>query len=237
MKAKFEKEWLQNELKTKTLYQICRETETSFSVINRLIRIYGIERKPMLKDVLTYEVLYSLFVEQHLTDAQISQRYHCSIETVKKLRAKYNITNESRTDRLPVPSLEYFKRLYIDYGFSRAQMMKLLGYSVVQFNKLLHKYSSKDGEIKTKRPYHAFQKLIDLMLERVSALVLYGQLEVHTLAEVAEMYEVIPKALPNIETFSPEWAEEILKHKSTEQVLREYHIGRAFFNSIKTNKR
>ena len=152
MKEKFEKEWLQNELKTKKLSQICIENETSFSVINRLIRIYGIERKPMLKDVLTYEVLYSLFVEQHLTDAQISQRYRCSIETVKKLRAKYNITYESRTDRLPVPSLEYFKRLYIDYGFSRAQMMKLLDYSVVQFNKLLHKYSSKDGKIKTKRP-------------------------------------------------------------------------------------
>lgn len=237
MKEKFEKEWLQNELKTKPISKICQETGTSFSVINRLIKIYGIERKPMLKDVLTSEVLYSLFVEQRLTDAQISKSYFCSIETVKKLRAKYNITYESRTDRLPVPSLEYFKRLYIEYGFSRAQMMNLLGYSVVQFNKLLHKYSAKDSEIKTKRPYHAFQKLIDLMLERVSALVLYGQLEVHTLAEVAEMYEVIPKALPNIETFSPEWAEEILKHKSTEQVLREYHIGRAFFNSIKTNLR
>ena len=236
MKEKFEKEWLQNELKTKKLSQICIENETSFSVINRLIRIYGIERKPMLKDVLTYEVLYSLFVEQHLTDAQISQRYHCSIETVKKLRAKYNITYESRTDRLPVPSLEYFKRLYIDYGLSRAQMMKLLGYSVVQFNKLLRKYSSKDGKIKTKRPYHAFQKLIDLMLKRIDTAVLYEQLEIHTLAEVAEMYEIIPEALPGTETFSPKWAEQILKQKSTEQVLREYLIGRAFFNSIKTNK-
>lgn len=116
-------------------------------------------------------------------------------------------------------------------------MMKLLGYSVVQFNKLLHKYSSKDGEIKTKRPYHAFQKLIDLMLKRIDTAVLYEQLEIHTLAEVAEMYEIIPEALSCTETFSPEWAEQILKKKSTEQVLREYLIGRAFFNSIKTNKR
>ena len=51
------------------------------------------------------------------------------------------------------------------------------------------------------------------------------------------MYEVIPEALPGIDTFSTEWAEQILKKKSIEQVLREYLIGRAFFNSIKTKKR
>lgn len=71
----------------------------------------------------------------------------------------------------------------------------------------------------------------------VQYLLLINQLEIHTLAEVAEMYEIIPEALPGIETFSPKWAEQILKQKSTEQVLREYLIGRAFFNSIKTNKR
>lgn len=77
--------------------------------------------------------------------------------------------------------------------------------------------------------------MIDLMLKRINTAVLYEQLAIHTLAEVAEMYEIIPKGLPDVETFSPEWAEQILKQKSTEQVLREYHIGRAFFNSIKTN--
>ncbi len=233
MKAKFPKEWLQNELKTKSVHQICKETKTSFTAINRLIKIYGIERKPKLKDILTAEVLYSLFVEQQLTDAKISKRYMCSIETVKKLRAKHNITYESRTDQLPVPSIEYFKRLYIEYGFSREQMMKLLGYSVVQFNKLLHNYSMQDNDIKTKRPYHAFEKMIDILLKKVNTAVLYEHLQTHTLAKVAEMYEIIPEALPNVKTFSPEWAEQVLKTKSAEQVLREYHIGRSFFNSIK----
>ncbi len=233
MKAKFEKEWLQNELKTKSVYQICKETKTSFTAINRLIKIYGIERKQKLKDILTSEVLYSLFVEQQLTDAKISKRYLCSIETIKKLRAKHNITYESRTDRLPVPSIEYFKRLYIEYGFSREQMMKLLGYSVVQFNKLLHNYSNQDNDIKTKRPYHAFEKIIDLLLKKVNTAVLYEHLQTHTLAKVAEMYEIIPEALPNVKTFTPEWASEILKTKSAEKVLREYHIGRTFLNSIK----
>ncbi len=115
-------------------------------------------------------------------------------------------------------------------------MMKLLGYSVVQFNKLLHNYSMQDNDIKTKRPYHAFEKIINMLLEKVNTAVLYEHLQTHALAKVAEMYEIIPEALPNVKTFSPEWAEQVLKTKSAEQVLREYHIGRTFFDSIKPTK-
>ncbi len=75
--------------------------------------------------------------------------------------------------------------------------------------------------------------MIDLLLKKVNTAVLYEQLAIHTLAEVAEMYEIIPEALPNVKTFSPEWAEQVLKTKSAEQVLREYLIDRTFLNSIK----
>ena len=201
-------------------------------MINRLVKIYEIKKKPLLKDVLTSEVLYSLFVEQHLSDKEIAKMYKCSIDTLKKLRAKYNITYESRTENLPVPSFEFFKRLYIEYGFSREQMMKLLGYSVVQFNKLLSEYGKNDNDIKTKRTLHAFQKIIELLLAKVDNLVLYEQLQEHTLAQVAEMYEVIPAAEPGVETFSPEWLELVLHRMSVEQILREYHIGRAYLDSI-----
>lgn len=226
------KSWLEEQLEKKTISQICQEIGTSFSVINRLVKIYEIKKKPLLKDVLTSEVLYSLFVEQHLSDKEIAKMYKCSIDTLKKLRAKYNITYESRTENLPVPSFEFFKRLYIEYGFSREQMMKLLGYSVVQFNKLLSEYGKNDNDIKTKRTLHAFQKIIELLLAKVDNLVLYEQLQEHTLAQVAEMYEIIPAAEPGVETFSPKWLELVLHRMSVEQILREYHIGRAYLDSI-----
>ena len=226
------KSWLEEQLDKKTISQICQELGTSFSVINRLVKIYEIQKKPLLKDVLTSEVLYSLFVEQHLSDREIAKMYKCSIDTLKKLRAKYNITYESRTENLPVPSFEFFKRLYIEYGFSREQMMKLLGYSVVQFNKLLSEYGKNDNDIKTKRTLHAFQKIIELLLSKENNLVLYEQLQDHTLAQVAEMYEIIPAAEPGVETFSPEWLELVLHRMSVEQILREYHIGRAYLDSI-----
>ncbi len=226
------KSWLEEELKNKNISQICQETGTSFSVINRLVKIYGIKKKPLLKDILTADVLYSLFVDQQLSDKEISKRYKCSIDTLKKLRAKYNISYESRTKKLPVPSLEYFKRLYIEYGFSRSQMMKLLGYSVVQFNKLLNQYGKQDKELKTKRPYHAFQKIIELLLVKVNSAVLYEHLETHTLAQVAEMYEIIPPAILDVETFSQEWLQIILGKMSVEQIIREYHIGRSFLDSM-----
>lgn len=226
------KSWLEEQLEKKTISQICKEIGTSFSVVNRLVKIYDIKKKPLLKDVLTSEVLYSLFVEQHLSDREIAKMYKCSIDTLKKLRSKYNITYESRTENLPVPSCEYFKRLYIEYGFSREQMMKLLGYSVVQFNKLLRQYGKIDNDIKTKRIFKAFQKIIDQLLAKENNLVLYEQLQEHTLAQVAEMYEVIPAAEPGVETFSPEWLEIVLHRMSLEQILREYHIGRAYLDSI-----
>lgn len=226
------KSWLEKQLEKKTISQICQELGTSFSVINRLVKIYEIKKKPLLKDVLTSEVLYSLFVEQHLSDKEIAKMYKCSIDTLKKLRAKYNITYESRTENLPVPSCEFFKRLYIEYGFSRGQMMKLLGYSVVQFNKLSREYAKLDEEIRTKRPLHAFQKIIELLLDKVNNLVLYEQLENHTLAQVAEMYEIIPAAEPGVDTFSKEWLDILLHRMTVEQILREYHIGRAYIDSI-----
>ena len=85
----------------------------------------------------------------------------------------------------------------------------------------------------TLKSYHAFEKIIDMLLEKVNNMVLYEHLQHHTLAKVAEMYEIIPEALPNAKTFTSEWAEQVLKTKSAEQVLREYLIGRTFLNSIK----
>ena len=110
--------------------------------------------------------------------------------------------------------------------------MKLLGYSVVQFNKLSREYAKLDEEIRTKRPLHAFQKIIELLLDKVNNLVLYEQLENHTLAQVAEMYEIIPAAEPGVETFSKEWLDILLHRMTVEQILREYHIGRAYIDSI-----
>lgn len=226
------KSWLEEQLKKKTISQICQEIGTSFSVINRLVKIYDIKKKPLLKDVLTSEVLYSLFVEQHLSDREISKMYKCSIDTLKKLRAKYNINYESRNETLPVPSCEFFKRLYIEYGFSREQMIKLLGYNIFQFNKLLKQYGEIDSEIKSKRVFRAFENIIDLLLEKENNLVIYEQLKEHTLSQVAEMYDIIPAAEPGVETFTAEWLEIALHKMSFEQIIREYHIGRAYLNSI-----
>lgn len=226
------KSWLEEQLEKKTISQVCQEIGTSFSVINRLVKIYDIKKKPLLKDVLTSDVLYSLFVEQNLSDREIAKMYKCSIDTLKKLRAKYNITYESRTENLPVPSFEFFKRLYIEYGFSREQMMRLLGYSVIQFHKLLEEYGKNDNDIKTKRTFHAFQEIIELLLAKVDNLVLYEQLQEHTLAQVAEMYEVIPAAEPGVETFSPEWLEIVLRKMYVKEIAREYHISLTYLNAI-----
>jgi len=230
------KSWLEKELKTKTVSQICLELSTSFSVINRLIKIYGIEKKPLLKDILTPEVLYAHFVDEQLSDKEISLKYSCSIETIKKLRAKYNINYESRTDKLPSPSIDYFKRLYIDYGFTKQQMIKLLGCKPFQFTKMRDDFIASGHplaeDIKNKSPYQAFQKIIELLFARVEPIVLYEQLQIHSLAKVAEMYDIIPPAEPGVETFSKEWLEATLKKMAVQDIIKRYHIGRTYISEM-----
>lgn len=129
--------------------------KTSPSVIRRLAKKYGIETKPMLKDVLTPEVLYALFVEQCMSDSEIASKHNCSIETIKKLRSKYKITSEKRIDKTSEISIEFFHKLYVIYGFTNKQMTDLLGIAPYQFLCLKDKFSKEDhplsNEIKKRK--------------------------------------------------------------------------------------
>ena len=118
------KSWLENKMKTTPIATISIETKTSPSVIRRLAKKYGIETKPMLKDVLTPEVLYALFVEQCMSDSEIASKHNCSIETIKKLRSKYKITSEKRIDKTSEISIEFFHKLYVIYGFLLPMRLK-----------------------------------------------------------------------------------------------------------------
>lgn len=226
------KSWLEKELASKRIAQICRETNTSFSVIKRLVKLYGISQKPLLKDVLTSEVLFDLFIKQQLSDSTIAERYSCSIETIKKLRAKYNITFENRIDELRIPPIEYYKRLYIDYGFTKEHMSKLIGCKPFQFQKIRDNYINAghplSAELKAKKPCLAFQRIIDALFEKVDPVILYEQLKIHTLAEVAEIYEIIPPAEPGVETFSKEWLNIVLHKMNVGEVVDTYLISRTY---------
>jgi hypothetical protein len=223
------KSWLEKQLMMKPVIQICNETYTSPSVIRRLMRLYGLKQKPRLKDILTPEVLFELYVEKRLTDRKIAETFHCSIEAVKKLRAQNSITHDERISESRIPSIEYFHRLHVIMGFTIKQISLLTGQPGAYIKRLSTTYSHENhplaAEIAAQNKYYAFQSLINQLLERVERSVLFEQLKTHSLAETAEMYNIIPPPEPGVETFSPEWLEIQLHRKTVQQIIDEYYIG------------
>lgn len=231
------KPWLEEKLRTLTVADICAETKISATAINRLCAKYGIERKPMLKTVLSPEVMYSLFVEQRLSDKEIASRYSFSTEWVKKLRRNYGISSDTRPTPEAKMSIEVFHRLFVEYGFTIKQIAAMLeskNYAVIDLKAQYAEHDSELGrDISDRKKYYAYQELIELLFEELEPVALLEQLKRYTLAEVAEMYGVIPAPIAGAKTFSKEWLEVLLKQRlSLDEIMATYHVGRAFLEKL-----
>ena len=228
--------WLEKKIKTTPIATISLETRTSPSVIRRLAKKYGIPTKPMLKDVLTQEVLHALFVEQCLTDAQIAEKYSCSIETIKKLRSKYKITSDERIDRTAELSIEVFHKLYVTYGFTNPQLTQVLGISPYQLLCLRDKFANAghplSEEIANRKKSYTYQALIEELLKELDPALILELLSTKTIAEAAEMYGIIPPAEQGVETFSKKWLEIVLHKMDVTEIVKKYHIGAAYINNM-----
>ena len=230
------KPWLEQQIAAKSVARIANEVYTSPAVVRRRMKLYGIKEKPRLRDILTPEVLYSLYVDQHLTDRVIAGRYNCSIDTIKKLRSQSKITHEDRITNSRIPSIEYYHRLHVTMGFTFKQLSLLTGQSVSTIKRLDRAYSDQghplSAEIAAQNKLFAYRDLIDLLLKKIVHHVLYEQLKEHTIAETAEMYDLIPPAIPDVETFSSQWLEIQFRSKSLLEILNTYHIGKNYVKEM-----
>ncbi len=230
------KTWLESKIKTATISDICYETKASPKIIHRLADKYGIQTKPMLKDVLTKEVLFALFVEQGIVDKDIAAKYNCSIETIKKLRKKYGITSAARTDVEPKISIEYFHRLYVEYGFTVKQLAKLLGTSVYQVLQLIKEFSSQQTtlgtEIRDRKKGFVYTGIIEELMNELEPILIFEQLKTKALTELAELYDIIPPAEPGVATLSREWLEVVLRKMDIAEIKRKYHLGQYFISTL-----
>ena len=230
------KPWLEKKIKTTPIANISIETKASPSVIRRLAKKYGIETKPMLKDILTYDVLYTLFIDQCLSDSEIASMHNCSIETIKKLRSKYRIKSESRVDKTEELPIEFFHKLYVTYGFTNQQLAQLLGISPYQFLSLKDKFANSghplSGEIASRKKCYTYQNLIETLLKELDPALVFELLKTKTIAEVAELYDIIPPAEPGVETFSKQWLEIVLKKMDITEIVKRYHIGMVYITNM-----
>ena len=230
------REWLEHELQSKPFSRISYETQTAPSIIKRLAAKYGIKLKPRLKSILNRDVLFNLFVNCGMTDSSIANQYHCSIDTIKWLRKQYNITSKTRIDPWTKLPIELFHRLHVAMGLTLEQISRISGINMHTLKKMNSDYSKSDHPLaidigKYKKSY-AYQVLISELINAVEPTVLFEQLKEHSLAEVAEMYEVIPPADPGVETFSPEWLKKKLKWNTLREISSQYHISLTYLQNM-----
>ena len=92
------KEWLEEALKTQTIFSICNETGLSYHRVRNLIRKYGLERDTVTAHFDEKEIRH-LYIDIWQSDKEIAEQYGCSASLVKKFRYNHGIF---KTDRLPL---------------------------------------------------------------------------------------------------------------------------------------
>ncbi len=230
------KSWLKQKLETTSIADICLETKVSPRILRRWAVKYGLEIRPVLKEVLSYEVLYSLFAEQRLPDSAIASKYSCSIETIKKLRKHYGITTSDRNDDEKIITIEYFHKLYVEYGFSVKQLIRLLDTTEYQIKQLISAFSSEEcrlaDEIKNRKKGYIYTGIIEELMKELEPALIYELLKTKTLTELAERYNIIPPSESGVETFSKEWLEVVLRKMDISAIMKKYHVGHYFISSL-----
>lgn len=103
------KEWLEEALKTQTIFSVCNQSGLSYHRIRNLIREYGLEKNTVTAKFNENHIRH-MYVELWQSDKEIAAEYGCSASLVKKFRYNHGIF---KTDRLPLnkrltePAAEY----------------------------------------------------------------------------------------------------------------------------------
>ena len=77
-----------------------------------------------------------------------------------------------------------------------------------------------------------YTALIERLFEELDPALLYELLKDKTLAEVAEMYNIIPPAIKGVETFSPAWLEAVVNRMTVSDIVKKYHISLSFVQAM-----
>ena len=87
-------------------------------------------------------------------------------------------------------------------------------------------------EIKSRRKSYTYTALIEKLFEELDPALLYELLKDKTLAEVAEMYNIIPPAIKNAGTFSPAWLKAVANRMSVSDIVQKYYISLSFVQAM-----
>lgn len=225
---------LTKELENTSVLQISIKYNVSITAIQRLMRIYNLY-KPALKDILTPEVLFAHFVEQNMSEREIADKYSCSVKTVKNLKKKYGIDRKNRMEYHNLTEIDFIAKIHIEYGFSNAQIARMLRVSPCIVYRLLSDYEKLHPEFSNtvfRSVSPLYRNINNLLFEKVEPTVLFELLQSHTLTQIAEIYELIPIGYAKYKFGSEEWLEAVRQNYTNDEIIKLFHIPVATFNRL-----
>ncbi len=228
-------EWLKEKMKTTSVLAISAYTGASPTAIHRILAGYGM-RTTKIKDILTPEVLYALYIEQQLSAAEIADQYQCSVDTVKKLASNYKLSTASRSLNKPDIDQKLFHLLYCELAFTIAQIAQMLNCTTnyVKFNlrpKMIDEGGPLAKELMARKNSTPYKTIASTLFEKVEPIVLLELLRGNTITKVAEMYDVIPKT--KYELFTKEWLEYLLSQMSLKDIAEKFLISYSYVKTLK----
>ncbi len=120
------------------------------SAVSNLLSTYNLPKRTShdyidkIKDVLTKEKMFELYVKQELTSYQIAEMYNTSSSYVSKLRKEYGINSLRIPFRQKLSKVELIK-LYIEQLLSAKEIASLYNVTSSTVLFLINEYNIKKG--------------------------------------------------------------------------------------------
>ncbi len=153
-----------------TLYQISRHFNTKIPEIFKLGRSYGISFAYDHNHIPnpTKQDLESMYIDERMTQYQISREFNVTEPTVGIWLHKYDIPTRGPNGTLvvPIPPKEVLERMYIDEGMTQKQIASEFNVSYVTVGNWLRKYDiSTVGRNGSKVPMPPKDELLNYIAE------------------------------------------------------------------------
>lgn len=181
-----------------------------------------------IKDVLTRDLLWQLYVEERMTDAEIAAQYNTQGYTVKRLRAAYDISASDRvsiTNRLPI---ELFHQMYVVSHIGLGQIAELFDTSRQTITALRDQYIASNHPLSTAiaetNNCGYYPRHLPELLQLLSKDELIESLRTKTIYEVAALQGLVPFTSNGLSPMTKDWLEAELKIKNEATIARENHI-------------
>jgi predicted DNA-binding protein YlxM (UPF0122 family) len=167
----------------KTLTEIADYYEITTGTLKKFMKKNNL-KKSYIKDMLTRDVLYNLYVELEKSDEEIAELFNCSPNTVMKIRYNEGIYEYMRKPLYEKLTKELFIKLYLKEKLCLIQLAELFNTNIQNIlilkeeygiNEIIKEILKKEHRLKYRSPGVSDERLENIRLKLIEKGVLVNE--------------------------------------------------------------